>query len=645
MSPGNTADALRVRCPECGALGSVPVAAVDDWLAADDPSVPCGACGHAYPAGRGVVQIRPAPPEWGYTKWNKIQKVSEEAWTGDWQTAAKSSPWLTWAGRAMPLMACGIPEGGRVLDVGSGPGAMLIGLASAGYDMTGLDASEPLLRFCAARAHQQGLGDRVRLVCSDFASFHAPDAAFDAVVMNGFLEWLPEFMPNDPRRPVDIQAAAVATAAKWVKPGGCVIIGLENRFGLKYWLGGMDDHTNQRFTSVLPRWISGWMYRRKHGKPFRCHTPSLGDLKRWAHGAGLEMESVLSPLPTYREPRACIRADDVDGGLEVMRVNAGWVGAAPLRHRVMARAAALSSPLIRVFPGLGRFFTNYFFAVMRVPGATPARSPEGLDFSGSSPTRLLRNQHIATFSSGETIVRMSLAEPRAAEEARWQSLAAESLPESLRHHINAPTAVREFRGVFGAASYRRLMAKPCTHAQLRAQLPSIEKLLRGLAGVSVPGASPLCGTLRSLYVLGHEGDAPLVADLTERLAPHLPLDRLTHGDLFPGNLVNTDRGLVLVDWESAGAGHPWLDWLRINLSPLAAPAPDIPATVSAISRFMSSDPWTRELFPSGAPPDALMVAAAYVLVSKDFSGLKALRKAGTPAIGALASACKATSPR
>jgi len=464
--------------------------------------------------------------------------------------------------------------------------------------------------------------------------------------MNGFLEWLPEFMTEDDRRPVDIQAEAVQRAATWIKPGGCMVIGLENRYGAKYLLGGMDDHTNLRFTSVLPRSLGGWLYQRKHKKPFRCHTPSLFDLHRWAAGAGVTMETVLTPLPTYREPHACIKADDVDGMLEVAKINAKWIQGAPFRHRALARAAFIGSPLIRLFPGLGRFLTNYFLVVLRKPGVS-RNDAKTMVWNGSNAARLVRNQHVGTWTHDDLISRISLACDDAALEGEVQLKVHRLLPEELKSTINPPLEVLRDGSTFGSSTYRRMSGYDCASLAVRDRESQLLKVLKALAQIPVETNAKWCGPIRAFYALGEEGASHLVDELTAAARPHLPLDRLTHGDLIEGNLLTARSKVVLVDWEAAGAGHPWLDWLRFKVAQLLRPSTtDLGTLVSAIRQVESSDKWTTELFPGGVPFAVRVLATGYILVAEDFSGLMSARKAGgTTTIERILVLCATEEPR
>jgi aminoglycoside/choline kinase family phosphotransferase len=42
-------------------------------------------------------------------------------------------------------------------------------------------------------------------------------------------------------------------------------------------------------------------------------------------------------------------------------------------------------------------------------------------------------------------------------------------------------------------------------------------------------------------------------------------DKLLHGDFHPGNILLTERGLVIIDWIDASRGKPLLDVARSSL--------------------------------------------------------------------------------
>jgi SAM-dependent methyltransferase len=92
---------------------------------------------------------------------------------------------------------------GSLLDVGCGTGSHAAGLAELGWDVTGVDVSEDMLR----RAAEKG----VRTVHANAVSLPFEDASFDAAVS--------VFTNTD----VDDLAAVVREIARVVRPGGPVV--------------------------------------------------------------------------------------------------------------------------------------------------------------------------------------------------------------------------------------------------------------------------------------------------------------------------------------------------------------------------------------------------------------------------------------
>jgi SAM-dependent methyltransferase len=86
------------------------------------------------------------------------------------------------------LQAYAQRTGGPLLELGCGAGRVLIPLAQAGYDVTGVDLSPEMLRIARAKAAAAGVTDRVTLVEGDYASAALPGPyAFAFIVMNTFL--------------------------------------------------------------------------------------------------------------------------------------------------------------------------------------------------------------------------------------------------------------------------------------------------------------------------------------------------------------------------------------------------------------------------------------------------------------------------
>jgi SAM-dependent methyltransferase len=111
--------------------------------------------------------------------------------------------------------------GGRVLEVGSGPGRLAVRLAreAPGMTLTGVDISDAMVERAARRAAEAGLSERVRFEVGDVAALPLSDGRFDGVVSTLSLHhW------SDP-------VSGLAEIHRVLKPGGEARI-----YDLAHWL-------------------------------------------------------------------------------------------------------------------------------------------------------------------------------------------------------------------------------------------------------------------------------------------------------------------------------------------------------------------------------------------------------------------------
>jgi ubiquinone/menaquinone biosynthesis C-methylase UbiE len=104
------------------------------------------------------------------------------------------------------------PDGGAVLDVGTGPGVLLVELATRRPDLrlTGVDLSADMV--AAATRNLASFGERARARVADVTSLPFPDRSFDLIVSSLSLHhW-------------DHPEAAVPELARLLRPGGRVYI-------------------------------------------------------------------------------------------------------------------------------------------------------------------------------------------------------------------------------------------------------------------------------------------------------------------------------------------------------------------------------------------------------------------------------------
>src|SRR5690606_25858396 len=122
---------------------------------------------------------------------------------------------------------------------------------------------------------------------------------FDLIVCNGVLEYSAMFMPGH-------QSATrmIELMRRLLKPGGTLVVAIENQFGLKYFGNSREEHTNRLFDGVEG-------YNRFPDGPRTFGRSELEGLLR----EFFDKVEFFLPLPDYKFPRGIVREsllDEVD---------------------------------------------------------------------------------------------------------------------------------------------------------------------------------------------------------------------------------------------------------------------------------------------------------------------------------------------
>jgi len=116
--------------------------------------------------------------------------------------------------------------------------------------------------------------------------------------MMGVLEFIPVSKPfTDP----ELTHLAVLNGTRRVlTKGGVLLLGIENRYWLGYWLGFKDHHTDMRLITLLPRRIADIAYRVAKGKPhYLERTYSYFELNNMLTKAGFRIVRRFTVLPSW----------------------------------------------------------------------------------------------------------------------------------------------------------------------------------------------------------------------------------------------------------------------------------------------------------------------------------------------------------
>ena len=109
---------------------------------------------------------------------------------------------------------------------------------------------------------------------------------YDVVTLIGVLEYAGTFTHT-----ADPYHDFLAQCQSYLKPGGRLVIAIENRLGMKYWSGAHEDHTGRRFDGILDYPWGG-----------DIRTFSRQELARLLADAGFPAQQWYYPFPDYKFP-------------------------------------------------------------------------------------------------------------------------------------------------------------------------------------------------------------------------------------------------------------------------------------------------------------------------------------------------------
>jgi len=342
-----------LRCPQCGG-----------GLAEAQGSLACASCGGMWEVRGGIPDFQGHGAYWGFAGQQKLKAINRLAEEQGWRAAAEEYArtqypdryeyhydYIVSEARADFCVLADLGPGSRVLDTGSGWGGLTLSMARDAGEVYALDRTLEHLEFVSIRARQEGLPNVHPVGAS---ALHLPFAEgfFDFIVMNGVLEWVGS--GEGGASPTTLQGAALQQAWQKLKVGGQLYVGIENRWGIVYFVGRRDPHTGLRFVTLLPRWLADHYALALQGKPYCALTHSRAALLTLLQRAGFSQVDFYYPIPGYQNFRFMSRLDDeqsVEYLLGSLRTFPRMSRFLAFASRLALRAGAL--PLVRwTYPSL-----------------------------------------------------------------------------------------------------------------------------------------------------------------------------------------------------------------------------------------------------------------------------------------------------
>lgn len=161
-------------------------------------------------------------------------------WVKDWP-----SYYHLGTGRSNIFDVLDLSENAKVLELGCGCGAITRYLGETFEKVDAVDGSPFRARITRERCKDL---NNVNVYCSNVSNIKF-SASYDIVTAIGVLEYAPVYYDKK-IAPRDSCMCLLKQLKSALKTSGLLIVGIENKIGLKYWSGSPEDHTGKVFDSI-----------------------------------------------------------------------------------------------------------------------------------------------------------------------------------------------------------------------------------------------------------------------------------------------------------------------------------------------------------------------------------------------------------
>ena len=231
------------------------------------------------------------------------------------------------------------PEG-TLLEIGSGCGAMSGLFCKKVKRVVGIDLSK---RRSTINMYKNKAYDNLEIYVGNFTDIDIEEK-FDYVTLIGVLEYSCYYVGGE-----DAFADMLKRAKSFLKPGGTLIVAIENKYGMKYWSGAYEDHTGKQFDG-----ITGYQSVDK------VRTFSRNGLEKLLIRSGYNTNEFYFPIPDYKMPREIFSEDRLPSRGSFQNISLPYDRE---RYSYFDEALALDEACDE---GMFPFFANSFLVFSRV---------------------------------------------------------------------------------------------------------------------------------------------------------------------------------------------------------------------------------------------------------------------------------------
>ena len=183
-----------------------------------------------------------------------------------------------------------------ILDVGAGWGQFSIPLAKSNKICT-LEPTPERLDMIECIAQQERVIDNMYFIGADYFDIDF-QTKFDLILCIGVLEWIGSFKKD--KNPEKVQSEFLKKSKSELSENGKLIIGIENRLGLKYLMGARDDHHGFQNVMIHGREFAENFFREDYVGAKRCLIHSLSEYKEMLSEAGFQSIKFFVAVPDYK---------------------------------------------------------------------------------------------------------------------------------------------------------------------------------------------------------------------------------------------------------------------------------------------------------------------------------------------------------
>lgn len=188
----------------------------------------------------------------------------------------------------------------KVLEIGAGPGAMTGVLAGKARRVDCVDLSSRRSQINAYRNRDR---DNILIHVGNFEDIEPSlPADYDYIFLIGVLEYAGSYIRAE--RPFHEELRRILSH---LKPGGRLVIAIENRLGLKYFAGAREDHTGRYFDGI----------RSYENTDSQVRTFSRSALEGIFRELGIAEYSFYYPYPDYKFVSSIYSDRRLPGGSEL----------------------------------------------------------------------------------------------------------------------------------------------------------------------------------------------------------------------------------------------------------------------------------------------------------------------------------------